>query len=555
MGLLDNINDAVGQGMSSPLFALGSGLIAGAQPFANPGQQLQSAAANQQSLAMNRLQMQMLQRQLPMLMPILQQLGGLMGSPQGSGGASGSASAPAPQQGQPSGGLIGGPAPAPMIAATPQQLAAQSSAPPVASPSPPAGAAPGASGGMDPVNLARFGLLASVLPMTQPMGKAAMQAAQIALQTNPGLATTMAAAKSTLAQDQAMYNQAQQNGDQLGMQAARMKYLKDAGMVNVAAYNGAVTTMGGVTPADVGASTINPIQGVQTRNGVESPLPGAAATQQTLAGAKARGAAQGDVEEVTDSNGNRYYVSRSSLLGGGSAGSAGGTASGITPFQASVGPATEEVLKGKGEQAVETNKDYQSQAEAGQQMLAQIAQLKSAANDFAPGQFADSRIKGLQWMQSLGLITPEEQKRLGSAQEGTKIAIQLQAAATKQLGSREAAQIFQIMGKSLPNLTLSPDGLSKVSSYMAGIARYNMARAQVAQQHLDGNDANGVNDVRDNFIQNTNPTYYIVASAPPTIQKEMIASMGSKGRSFLENWQKAANAGWAPRPTQYANEP
>jgi hypothetical protein len=376
------------------------------------------------------------------------------------------------------------------------------------------------------------------------------------MQTNPQLATQMAAAKSALSQDQQLYQQAQQGGDKLGMRAAQMKYLKDAGMVNVAAYNGAVTTMGGLTPGQVGASTINPIQGVQTQNGVESAIPGAAATQQVLAGAKARGAAQGDVEEVTDTNGNRFYVPRAALLGGGPAGGAGASAGGaLTPFQASVGPATSELLKGKGEQAVETNKEYQSQAEAAQQMLAQITQLKSAANDFAPGQFADSRIKGLQWLQSTGLITPEQAKSLGSAQEGTKIAIQLQAAATKQLGSREAAQIFQIMGKSLPNLTLSPDGLSKVSSYMAGIARYNMARAQIAQQHVDGNDVNGVNDVRNRFIQNTNPTYYILASAPPAIQKEMIGSMGGKGRTFLENWQKAANAGWAPRPTQYANQP
>jgi len=84
--------------------------------------------------------------------------------------------------------------------------------------------------------------------------------------------------------------------------------------------------------------------------------------------------------------------------------------------------------------------------------LQQTATLRGAAANFEPGQFANSRMKMLNYLNSAGLITPEQAKSLGSAQEGQKIDIQLQAAATKQLGSREAAQIFQIMGKSLPNL-------------------------------------------------------------------------------------------------------
>jgi hypothetical protein len=506
---------------------------------------------------MNRLQMKMLQQQMPLLMPILQQLGGLMGSPQGQQQGQ-------PQQGQgpqpaappqaPS-GLIG-PAPPPLIAATPQQLAAQqSSAPPAASAPLPAGQ-PGAAGaqGLDPMAESRYGTMLSAFPMTKGLGAALMNDAKFRAGNDPRLATQMAAAKGAIAQDQAMLTQAQQSGASPSvLQGLQTRLQTDLGQLHIGSMSGILTRQ----LPNGSWTTTDPRTGLATNTVTGSSLmPGAAIAQQAMAAAHARGEAAGDVEEVTDSNGNKYYVPRSTLLGSGANGTG---AAGATPFQpttqASVGPASSELLKGKGEQAVEMNKEYQSQAEAGQQMLAQIAQLKSAANDFAPGQFADTRIKGLQWLQSTGLITADQAKSLGSAQEGTKIAIQLQAAATKQLGSREAAQIFQIMGKSLPNLTLSPDGLSKVSSYMAGIARYNMARAQVAQQHVDGNDVNGVNDVRNRFIQNTNPTYYIVASAPPAIQKEMIASMGAKGRTFLENWQKAANAGWAPRPTQYANQP
>src|SRR6185437_12814732 len=77
-GLLDDLNSAAGNAMTSPLFNMGMGLIAGTQPFANPGQEMQRAAANQQSLAMNRMQMQMLQQQWPLMMRTLQGLGSIM---------------------------------------------------------------------------------------------------------------------------------------------------------------------------------------------------------------------------------------------------------------------------------------------------------------------------------------------------------------------------------------------------------------------------------------------------------------------------------------------
>jgi hypothetical protein len=160
-------------------------------------------------------------------------------------------------------------------------------------------------------------------------------------------------------------------------------------------------------------------------------------------------------------------------------------------------------------------------------------------------------MNALQYLNAAGLITSDQAKSLGSAQEGQKIAIQLQAAATKQLGSREAQQIFQIMGKSLPNLTLSQNGLDKVSGYMDGIARYNMARAQVAQQRSANNDANGVNNVRNEFIQNTNPAYFVLASSPPAIQREIVDSMGDQKGKFITNWKTAASKGWAPTPLQY----
>lgn len=529
MGLFDNLNQAIGQGMSSPLFALGTGLIAGAQPFANPGQQLQSAAANQQKLAMNNMQMRMLQQQWPMMMQAFGALGGLMGPPSGSKTSQ-------KTQSKANAAPVVGP-----FSAVPAAQGAPQAAPQ------PQQAAP--SGGLDPSALERFGLMTSAFPMTKGMSDAALKVAGMQSQYDPALQTRLAIAKSVLTQDQQMMADAQAKGDTLGFRAAQMKYLKDSGLVTQSSMNGAVQTFGGITPDMLKMTTLNPVQGVQTRNGQETPIPGAVPTEAALSGARAAGEAQFEPMEVTDGNGNKYMVPRTALQQYAASGKGG-----ATPFQASLGPASEELLKGKGEQAASVNEEFQQKAEAGQQMLAQIAELRSAASDFSPGQFADSRIKMLQYMQSAGLISPEQMKKLGSAQAGQKIAIQLQAAATKQLGSREAAQIFQVMGKSLPNLTLSPDGLSKVSGYMSGIARYDIARAQIAQYRMANNDANGLNAVRDDFIKNTNPTYYIIGSMPAAQQQEMIKGMGPRAKGFLEAWNKAANAGWAPRPNQYASQ-
>ncbi len=218
-------------------------------------------------------------------------------------------------------------------------------------------------------------------------------------------------------------------------------------------------------------------------------------------------------------------------------------------------PAQVAMSAGQGKQAVDMNAGYQKQAEDAKDMLAQLQGLAQDAHNFAPGQFAEARVKGLQWLQSVGLITPAEMNHLGSAQEGAKMTIQLQSAFTKSLGSREAAQIFATLGRGVPNLTMSPDGFAKVSAYMAGMARYNMLRAEHAQTYFNAGNIKGVNSVRDQFIGNTNPAYFIIASAPPVVQREMIAAMGTKARPFLERWQKAINSGWAPEPDAYGNAP
>lgn len=447
---------------------------------------------------------------------------------------------------------------------------------------PPTGGAPGAPMGAPggapgigapvgggPQSMANLGAIMAM--MGRPGGGQLIDNAKFQAENDPTQVTRLAAAKGEIAVDQAAMANAFKSGNMPAAQAAYTKFLKDAGMLNVSAMSGDVTTFGGITPQSLGMSNFNPARGTQTVGGVQTPIPGAPGTQQALAGAEAQGRAQGELVERTDptgaitgQKGATYFVPKSTLLGGGGGGSPS-LAPTVSPTAgrqpspqaspqvpvAKMGPGESKMIEGNASTAIETNKAYQQQVEAGQQMLANTAELRHAAADFGSGRFSENRATMLDLLNSTGLITAKEKNELGSAQVGQKIAIQLQAAATKQLGSREAAQIFSIMGKSLPNLTLSGDGLEKVSAYLDGMARYNIARGQLAQQRSAANDANGVNNVRGEFVQNTNPLYYIVASASKPQQAEMIKSMGTRGNAFLQAWNDAARAGWAPKPGEY----
>ncbi len=216
--------------------------------------------------------------------------------------------------------------------------------------------------------------------------------------------------------------------------------------------------------------------------------------------------------------------------------------------------------------AVETYKQFQQQANDALQLKTQIANLGLTTQAFQPGQFADTRAKVLNYLQSTGMISPSLEKSLGSAQEGSKLSIQMQSVFTRALGNREAAQVFATMGHAVPNLTLSPDGISKISAFMDGIARYNQARYQSAQTYFNGGNYKGINKVTSQYLTNTNPMYYILASAPAPIRQEMIQDMvKEKGKAattrFLMKWQQATKTlspsgqPWAPTPSAYENSP
>ncbi len=513
-------------------------------------QNWQQQQQQQMQLAQAQMQMAQMQQEMPMRMAWLnaqaQRYG--LASPQGQSGAAGpSAGAPAASPAAPAG------APSAMPVSAQGGGAAPSTSPIQAPWMPPGGAQ---AQGADPMTNMGFDAFGAGLGL--PGAREMMDVDKTQLQYDPATATRMAVAKGDIAQDQALLRQAQAAGNPTLIQGATMKLLNDLKMVQVGQFNGNVTTMGGITPAQLGVNTFSPQTGLQTIGGRASLIPGAAQALQGKAAAEAVGHAAGETVEVSDAQGNKYQVPKTAIVGGAigaaPAGAQSATASSAPSGLSGLGPSRSKMLAGNADTALEANKEFQGQADAGQQMLAQIQALRGAASQFDPGQFANGRATMLNFLNSTGLITPDEKNQLGSYQEGQKIAIQLQAAATKQLGSREAAQVFTYMGKSLPNLTMSADGLQKVMSWQEGISRYNIARAQMANQFAQNNDATSVNQVRDLFIAKSNPLFYVLASSPPSVQQELLTSMGDQKTKFLQQWNAAANVGLAPRPGDYQGQ-
>lgn len=406
--------------------------------------------------------------------------------------------------------------------------------------------------------------LSGLIPQLKGLGTAAT----IAAQNDPGLATNLAQAKSVLSVDEANLAQAKASGNPDFVNAAQMKLMTDAGLVHVAGMTGTTTFL---SPRGV-QSSFNPQTGVMYNNGALSLVPGAVTTTQQRAQAEGAGEQAGktaftpiptQIPSGPNAGQTNLTLGRNLFAGlggpgvaapGASAGSGAGAPGGVVK---AVAPVTEEMSKSAGEQAGKNNEDFQTEAESAKDLNTQLDAIRNSAATFAPGKFANVRGEFLNVLNSTpggqafasAAFGKNWQQQLGSYQEGNKIAIQLQAAATRFLGSREAAQVFTWMGKSMPNLTMSGQGLEKVSSFMEGMNNYKIARAQIAQQRFNQNDAVGVNNVRNAFLQNSNPMYFIMAASSPADRVEYLRNMGpAKARQFLSMWSKADAGGWAPGP-------
>ena len=533
-GLLDSIgqgltaaNGVASNWMNSPLFALGSGLIQGAQPFQNVGLGIQNARGTQLQqqgqqvqnaqgllgLGLTQMQMQMLQQQMPILMGALSNIGGLMGGPAG-GGAAPSSGAAAPQ-GVPNIPQMPSSLTQPMTGAPgPQAAAPQPGAPQ------PQGGAPQQGGIPDIAGLARVGTLLSVSPLTKDIGASVLKSAELLANTDPRLLTQKAVATNQYTQDAALVAQAAQSGDQQALQAAKIKFWKDTGQLNVANNQGAVTLLGGLKPSDVGLSTFNPSQGTQTSGGVETPIPGAAPTEKALAAAKAGGESGAEYAPVFDSKGNQIgFAPRASILSqmppagpappGGTAPPAPGTGAnfGLSPEAHAQGAAAGTAA---GSELTELNNN----AAAARQANYTLDQLRQLGHSTSLGPAAPVR----EWTeqvatplaQAFGMKPPAE---LGNYEQINKFGNQLAFAASRAMGSREAAQIVQLQIQSNPNKGLVGPAYYGLIDSMSAMNNYVIAKNAAVQGAATGGQISA-RQAQANWETKIDPTVWDLGISP-----------------------------------------
>lgn len=508
MGLLDSldglfgpngsVSNRVGNAMTSPLYNLGISLLGASQPFANVGANLQSGANNMLSQQGQRLQnaqsqigtgleAQTLNGAGLLPAPLVQKLTqmGLLPPTQGTASA-------------PTGGLL-----APPAAAAPSGQTTQSpsgpvtsyglgSAPSTASSGAPApassGATPAQQAQPDPFQELQQGNallgspVAQYLPFLKARGQAMIDEAKARLQYDPIYITQQAAARSQLAADQSLIDNAQSAAQK---QAAITKYQTDAGQLRISNNTGAVTSIGIPQP---NFSTTNPEAGTLTTQNGQTLLPGATGTRAAIAAAQAQGQEAGrapyDMEEVTDGSGNKYLVPKSQLLAPGTPGGARPAGSPAAPALAGLGPQAQAGLRGRGTQSADYVTSLQKAADdatTSNYALDNVVQSARGAT-LGPGaparEFVEKGFTALAQTLDPTFTPPAE---LGSYQELAKYGNQLGFASARTMGSREAAQIVNMAIASNPNKELTPQAFGWIANSMKAMNNYVIAKNDAVQ--------------------------------------------------------------------------
>lgn len=546
-------NSIVGglMGISDPDFLvnIGAGLMAGAKYGSNAGegilQGLQSYRQQklaQQQYGMNRLQMGMLSARLPVAQQFYSQLGGLMGAPAPtSQGAVGSptpganAGTPTASASPPMPTSSTAPQGTPMATPTTADVARQ------AAPSSAGGsAAPSSSGGLmgtDPYRLLQIGTVGALAGV--PEASALTDFAKTRLQYDPAIATQMAAAKDAVSVDQQMIQQALANGNRpLAEAIYNGKLQEDLGLLKVSSMGGIQTR---INPASGVISTLNPSSGIQTTGNQASLMPGMAPALQQKATAEAVGGAAGRlVQRIDPVTHQPYWVSEASLLPGGGSGYSpqpqrpASPAPGASPSAAALpqpapqpgggalaglSPGQRGFLEERGKESAQYVTQLQAAADGATNTNYSLDQMLASARSAQLGPGAPARAfieNGVAAIgQQFGIAPPKE---LANYEQLDKYANQVAFAATRQMGSREAAQIVHLQMVSNPNKQLVPEAFSGLVQSMKAMNNYIIAK-NTAIQAQNGTDNDSALQAASVWTQRIDPRVWDLSLSPELATK------------------------------------
>lgn len=448
-GLLGGLNQLVSSGL---LGDLGMGLLSASHYGANPGQSMEQALAAgqqrrlaQQQYQMNQYGMDIMKAQAPFIMAALQGAGGQaapsappQGAPQG-----------APQSAPVAGPFSPRPMPAPQMAA-PQQAPQQ---------------------GEDPWQLIKQGTAIQAVPALAGYGKALVARGTAMLQNDPRFVQQKALATNPIAMDAALLQQAQASGapSQIA-QGLQTKLKTDLGQLHIGSMSGILTRQ----LPDGSWTTTDPRTGLATNTVSGSTLmPGAAQAQRAMAAAHALGEAAGEVTNV-----GGVPIPRLQALGQGGSGAAAGSGNSLTDLLRK-GTYQKQIGEEGGKQVL----SYQEAADAARNANYALDQMMQDAKSVSQGPASGVLEWGLKGIAGVGQVFGvAPPKSLSSYQELDKYANQVAFAATRQMGSREAAQIVHLQMQSNPNKELTAPAFADLAGSMKAMNSYIMAKNVAIQQ-------------------------------------------------------------------------
>ena len=537
---------------------LGLGLMSAARYGGNLGSALSDSYQNyqmgklrQQQIGTNQLQYQMLKARMPALQAFYGAVPSMFpgGGTQGGVMPSGNPSSGPPQPD--SSTVISGsgqPSTEQTVQGVASNMAPSAAAPgmptaPAPSPISRAGAAPpvGAGGllGADPyrmLDVGTMGVLAGA-----PEGEALINAAKTRLQFDPNVATRMEAAKSAVAQDQQMIQQALAQGNEpLARAIYNGKFQEDLGLLKVSSMGGIQTRIDPITGR---IDTFNPSTGIQSQGGVASLIPGMAGALQQKSGAEALGQAQGELVPMIDPKTHQtVYVPKSALLGGPRPPTPGSPAPGAAPAGASafaqpggaapaasgpgggapiaaLSPGQRGFLEERGRESAQYVGKLQDAADSATNTNYALDQMTAAARNVQLGPGAPAR----QWIenaatglgQQFGIAPPTE---LANYEQLDKYANQIAFAATRQMGSREAAQIVHLQMQSNPNKQLVPEAFTGLVQSIKAMNNYVIAK-NTAIQGQSGADNDSALQAASVWTQRIDPRVWDLSLGPELAAK------------------------------------
>lgn len=245
---------------------------------------------------------------------------------------------------------------------------------------------------------------------------------------------------------------------------------------------------------------------------------------------------------VIGPDGKPQFVSQAAAIGAGASG---------RPMQAGYTPEQEAQGQTFGEQNAKQFQGTQDAAQAAQVTSLGYQQAMADAKTFSTGRFADVKGKALAVLDGLGIhLNQDDQAKLGSYQDMSKILTTSAMQTARQMGSREAAQIVNSIVKTAsPNASLSPEGFAQVVSFMQAPAYSKQAEAQAMQAWK--NTGKDLEDFKSAWMRADVPAQILYSRLTPDQQRDFKEANPEAVKQLRDGYNATYHYGWTPLVHNY----